>query len=248
MTNRQTRILEILAKEYRVPVANLAQTLGVSQVTVRKELEGLAAKGFLKKEHGYAVIEPDSNPGGRMSVNFEVKSRIARYAAGLVKDNETIMLESGSCCALLAEELATARTNITIVSNSVFIANRLRLFPHVHVILLGGEFQCESEVMVGGLTRRGAEVFFCDKFFTGAGGFNFQYGFTCADRYRSQAIRDMAAQAQNVVILTESDKFKHNSIYATIRSDEVSLLVTDGGIPPDAEQYLLEKNVTIHKV
>ncbi|MDR2663689.1 MAG: DeoR/GlpR family DNA-binding transcription regulator, partial [Treponema sp.] len=175
MTDRQDKILEILAGSQRVDVSTLAEVLGVSQVTIRKDLDYLDEMGFIRREHGYALFGPVEDVGRRMAINYDIKRRIARSAAETVEEGETVLIESGSCCALLAEELANHK-QVTIITNSAFIAGHIRHAPYANVILLGGEYQNSSQVMVGSMTSKWAKVFMSDKFFVGTDGFTEKYG------------------------------------------------------------------------
>jgi DeoR/GlpR family transcriptional regulator of sugar metabolism len=248
MTNRHTKILEALSKSRRVEVTALAEMLEVSQVTVRKDLDQLEERGLIRREHGYASIDGEDDVGKRMAFHYDTKKRIVQAAAATVEDGETVMLESGSCCALLAEELANTKKDVTIATNSAFIANFIRHAPYGKVILLGGYYQTKSQVLVGPMTRRGAEVFFSDKFFIGADGFAPSFGFTGKDHMRAQTVQDMAEQARQVIVLTESEKFLRQGVLGLVRTENVAAVYTDARIPQEMESLLLEKNVTVHKV
>jgi DeoR/GlpR family transcriptional regulator of sugar metabolism len=229
-------------------VAALAELLQVSQVTVRKDLDQLEEMGLLRREHGVALFGSIDDVGKRMAIHYEVKRRIAQAAAEHVEDGETVMIESGSCCAFLAEELASTKRDVTIVTNSAFIANHLRHAPSGRVILLGGEYQSAAQVLVGSLTRRCAEIFFSDKFFIGTDGFVDHYGFTGRDHRRSQTVRDMAEQARELIVLTESEKFSHRGVEGIVRVEDVASVYTDDRIPAEKEAFLIENGVIVHKV
>ncbi|MDR2029099.1 MAG: DeoR/GlpR family DNA-binding transcription regulator [Treponema sp.] len=248
MIERHIKILDILARNQRIEVAALADMLKVSKVTVRKDLAELEDRGILHREHGAAAIGSVDDVGRRMAYHYEVKRRIAQAAAELVEEGETVIIESGSCCALLAEELTRTRRDITVITNSAFIANHIRLAPHGKIILLGGDYQAESQVMVGPITRKCVEGFYTDKLFIGADGFIEKSGFTGKDHMRAETVRDMAKQARRVVILTESEKFFHQGVVPLMRTGEVSMVYTDDRIPPEIEGLLTEKQVIIHKV
>ena len=247
MTERQDRILEILAGTRRVDVSVLAKAMEVSQVTIRKDLDYLDELGYIKREHGYAQFGSIEDIGARIAVNYEIKRRIARTAARTVDDGETVMIESGSCCALLAEELANHK-RVTIITNSAFIANHIRHAPFANVLVLGGEYQNSSQVLVGAMTSKWAEIFMSDKFFVGADGFTEKYGFTGKDHLRVQTARDIARQAKQVIVLTDSDKFLHQGSEGLVRTEHVSAVYTDDRIKPETEAFLQEKRVTVHKV
>jgi DeoR/GlpR family transcriptional regulator of sugar metabolism len=248
MTERHNQILETLAQNHRVEVVALANLLGVSQVTVRKDLDQLEERGLVRREHGFALFGSFDDVGKRIALHYDIKRRIARAAADLVEDEETVMIESGSCCALLAEELANTKRDITIVTNSAFIANHIRHAPYGRVILLGGEYQKNSQVLVGSLTRKYAEIFIADKFFIGADGFTNKFGFTGKDHNRAQAVRDMAEQAEQVIVLTESEKFFRQGVEGLVRIEDTMAVYTDDKIPQEIEGFLTERKVLVNKV
>jgi DeoR/GlpR family transcriptional regulator of sugar metabolism len=248
MTNRHTKILEILSEKQRMEVGALAEFLDVSQVTIRKDLDQLEERGLIRREHGYASIELVDDVGKRLAFRYTIKKRIAQAAAASIHEGETVMIESGSCCTLLAEELANTKRDVTIVTNSVYIANHIRYTPYGKVILLGGYYQKESQVLVGPLTRKCAEIFFSDKFFIGVDGFTTKAGFSGNDHLRVQTVQDLAEQVRQILVLTDSDKFSRQAVVGLIQASDVAAVYTDDKIPPEIENHLIEKNVRVCKV
>lgn len=248
MANRHSKILEIISRHRRAEVSTLAELLKVSQVTIRKDLDILEEKGFIRREHGYASLNDSDDTGRRMAYNYEIKRRIAKAAAATVEDGETVMIESGSCCALLAEELANSGNDITIVTNSAFIANYIRYSSHTKVILLGGYFQPDSQVVVGPMTRKCGEIFFSDKFFIGTNGFINNYGFTGKDLLRSQTVMDLTEFARDIIVLTDAEKFSRHGALGLVKLENVATVFTDDRIPLETEKLLLENNIILHKV
>jgi DeoR/GlpR family transcriptional regulator of sugar metabolism len=102
--------------------------------------------------------------------------------------------------------------------------------------------------MIGPITRKNTEIFMADKFFIGADGFTQKYGFTGRDHYRAQAVRDMAEQAKQVIVLTESEKFFHQGVEGLIRTENVGAVFTDDKIPLDIDSFLSDRKVRVHKV
>jgi DeoR/GlpR family transcriptional regulator of sugar metabolism len=245
MIERHKRILEALAEGGRTPVSFLSESLSVSQVTVRKDLIALEELGLVRRAHGYASLGSVDDVSARLAYHYDVKKRIAQAAAGRVSPGETVMIESGSCCALLAEILAEDVRDVTIVTNSAFIAGCLRSAPRPKVVLLGGDYQPRSQVMVGPLTKKCAEAFFVDRLFLGTDGFAPEYGFMGGDLMRTETVRAMRSQARRAVILTDSSKFSRRGVVAQMAFSEVSEVFTDGGIPEDARSLLAARGVEV---
>ena len=248
MKDRIVRILDLLATNKSIKVTLLAEMLDVSQVTLRKDLDNLEKKGIIKRTHGYVSLDGADTTGRRLAINHSIKRRIAKAAAQTVEEGETVMLESGSCCALFAEELALAGKNVTIITNSAFIANYVSKLQNIKIILLGGYFQPESQVLVGPMTTKCSEVFFADKFFLGTDGFVSGQGFTGRDHLRVETAAELAKRAKKVFVLTEAAKFHRRGAYNLIGFDKLAGVFTDEGIPKEAEASLLKNNVQLHKV
>ncbi len=245
MNNRINQILELLTQENKMEVALLSEKLGVSQVTVRKDLDSLEARGLIRREHGFASLCNPDDINGRIAYHYKEKRKIATRAAELVKNGDTIMIESGSCCALLADALTASRKDLTIITNSAFIADYIRGKSNFQVILLGGIYQQDAQVMVGPMVRQCAENFFVDLFFVGTDGYSSRVGFTNKDQMRAQAVRDMALQAERVVVLTESEKFtRHGTVPMNLKDCALSV-ITDCCISPALESELTEKQIQV---
>ena len=245
MGKRDGQILDILTSRQRVEVASLSDELGVSEVTVRKDLDALQARGLVVREHGFATLSNPNDVGGRLAYHYEEKRRIARAAASMVADGSTIMVESGSCCALLARELADTHKGVTIVTNSSFIAGYVRDSANVEVVLLGGTYQRDSQVMVGPLVRTCAQEFYVDRIFVGTDGWIEGVGFTNADQMRADAVRSMAEVASEVVVLTESEKFGHHSAVPLRITAKPIKLVTDAGISSKWQQSVESTGIEV---
>lgn len=247
MIDRHIHILELLTENQKMEVTELSKLLNVSQVTIRKDLDTLGTMGLVKREHGFAHLYSNDDINSRLAYHYEIKQMIAKLALEMVDDGETIMIESGSCCALLASEIAQNKKDVTIITNSAFIASYIRNQPLVKIVLLGGDYQKEAQVMVGPMIRKCAETFFVDKLFIGTDGFSEQSGFTGNDYMRAEAVKDMAKQSDKVIILTESTKFNTRGHVSLLPLQQIYAVITDQNIPIDKEQYLKEKNIKIIK-
>ena len=244
MIERHKRILDALSQSGRMEVTALAEALGVSQVTARKDLKALEAEGLVRRAHGFASIGSVDDVAARLAHHYDEKKRIARAAAARVSPGETVMIESGSCCALLAGILASEVRDVTIVTNSAFIAGHVRA-SRARVVLLGGDYQSASQVMVGPLTKKCAQSFFVDKLFIGTDGFSPQFGFMGGDMMRTEAVRAMLSQARHTAVLTDSSKFSRQGVVPQVAFSEVAQVFTDGGIPEEARKILTGHGIEI---
>ena len=244
---REEEIIAIVSEKKKIEVNELAEQLNVSKVTIRKDLDRLEQRGIIHREHGFALINNKDDVNYRLSTNYDLKRKIALAAASAIADGETVIIESGSTCALLAEELAFNKNNITIITNSCFIASYVRKSETVKLILLGGDYQKESQVNVGPLLNQAAKNFFVNKLFVGIDGFDMNRGFTGNDMARSHAARSLAGSAEKTIILTDSSKFVSRGVISQFSFDEVSEIYTDDGISNDHYLFLKEKEIIIHR-
>lgn len=231
MSTRQLTLLESIVGAGRIAVAELAGIAHVSTVTIRKDLDDLEARGLIRRERGVAMLVSPDDPAGRLAYHYAEKVRIAAAAAATVNDGETVMIEAGSCCAILAEQISIQCTGITIVTNSAFIAQRLGAHPMVSTVLLGGEQQHDSRVLVGPMVELCARQFIVDRLFIGTDGFTPSLGFTARDYMRATAVRALASRAERVVVLTESEKLGSHGPVPLLDAHDVAALWTDSAAP-----------------
>lgn len=245
MKDRADKILSFLTSETKMEVAALAERLGVSTVTMRKDLDALESRGIIKREHGFALLSNANDVRGRIAYHYETKTRIAKAACELVQDGDTIMMESGSCCALLADQLTACRKDLTIITNSAFICEYIRRKSNFQLVLLGGIYQQDAQVMVGPMVGQCAADFWVDQFFIGVDGYAEPIGFFNQDQMRAQAVRDMAKQAEQVIVLTESEKFARRSTVPLNLGGRVKKVITDASLPAAAAKALKGEKVEV---
>ena len=140
----------------------------------------------------------------------------------------------------MAGELARNRTGLTIITNSAFIAESIRSYKNVQIILLGGIYQPDSQCLVGPMIRDNAENYHVRYFFIGTDGWSERTGFTNKDAMRAQAVRDMAHSCDEMVILTESEKFQTPGTIPLNVKNQPKMLITDSGLS-DEKKSILEK-------
>ncbi len=246
--SRMDYLLKIVNEQKKIEVSKLAGLLGVSKVTMRKDLSELERRGLLRRQHGYAIINNSDDLSYRLAQRYEIKLRIAKAAAELVSEQETIMIESGSTCALLAEQLGKQGKNVTIITISYFIANYISQYNNLHVIMLGGNYQPDSQVVVGPLVKQTLQGLRVQRLFAGTDGFDAHQGFFGNDIMRTETVKAMAQRAQQLVILTDASKFIKASLVQQFSLDEVDLVVTDKGITQLAKDSLSSHKIQVSEV
>ena len=248
MKDRKNRILEILTKTKRAEVAELSEALGVSQVTIRKDLDRMAAEGLIAREHGFAVLNNEDDISMRLAFHYEQKQKIGLRASELVREGDTIMIESGSCCALLAMELAKKHRSLTVVTNSAFIADHIRNNTEFQIVLTGGIYQKDTQCLVGPMVRAGAENYNVEYFFIGTDGYSPRTGFANKDQLRAQAVRDMAEFAEKIVVVTESSKFESKGTVPLRLGRQPQIVITDDALPEETQTLLSEEGIEVIRV
>lgn len=239
--NREAKIISLVNREREVEVSRLAEVFDVSQVTIRKDLIHLEEMGFVKRHHGSVVLNNSDDTQVRLSSRYEEKLRIASKAVELVSDNETIMIENGSTCALFASEVASQKRGVTIITNSAFIATYIRKLKNVKIVLLGGEYQKSAQVNVGPMVEQMASSFYVDKFFVGVDGIDPTRGFTNSDLGRSEAARGMMRHASKTFVLSDATKFSSPGTVREFDFTDVEALYTDDSVQ-DSGRDLMKQN------
>lgn len=242
---RESEIVQLVDQERKILVKDLAERLNVSEVTIRKDLDKLENCGIIIRRHGYALKKNTADITNRLSINYETKCRIAKKACSLIDDNETVIIGSGSTCALLAEEIAKTKPGITIITNSIYIVDHVSKLGNNKVILLGGEYQKDAQVMIGPLVRSCVKQYFVNKIFLGTDGFMKNVGFMGSNTLRTEAITTMAESASNIIILTDSSKFNKRGLLVQFRESQIYEIITDKGISDDLKGFFVNHGIKL---
>lgn len=238
MNSRQQTILQMVIDKGQVSVAELAKITGVSEVTIRQDLNTLEKQSYLRRAHGYAVSLDSEDVETRMMTNYTLKRQLAEFAASLVNPGESVFIENGSSNALLARTLAEQK-DVTIITVSSYIAHLLKE-TQCEVILLGGIYQKKSESMVGPLTRQFIQQVHFSKAFIGIDGWQPETGFTGRDMMRSDVVNAVLEKGSEAIVLTDSSKFGAVHPYTLGPIARFSRVITDSKIS-DRDRIQMEK-------
>lgn len=239
---RQAAILDRVRSAGAVRVAELVAELGVSDMTIRRDLDTLAERGLVSKVHGGATM-----PGSAEEPGFAAKSvrqraekaAIARTAAELVTPGSAIALSAGTTTAALAELLASSiglTADLTIVTNSIPVAQTLR---EQTVILTGGE-RTRSDALVGPVAVAAVESLHLDILFLGVHGMSEPAGYTTPNLREAELDRALVRAAARLVVLADHTKWATTGMCTIAPLAAAGVLVTDDGLAEPARAILRE--------
>jgi len=245
---REDFILTALGDGVRT-ISELAGGLGVSEATIRRDLQSMEQHGQLRRVHGGAVKVADAfhEPlfHEKASQRAELKEKIAERALEFIEDDDSIYLDGGSTVLALARRL-NRRKRLTIVTNSLMAAAELIDSPH-KLILLGGEFRPISRTMVGPLTAPIAEALHIGKAFLGTIGLS-AGGMTTTDPGEAFTKQLILRGARHAILLADSVKFGVDSLVNAGPLDALDAIVTDSGVPEDFNRLLRKLKIELIKV
>lgn len=245
MNSRHQQIVHWVNERGHVSVSELSQLTGVSEVTVRQDLNALEKADYLKRVHGSAVALESDNVGARMRTRYPLKKRLAEHAATLIADGEAVFIEGGSTNALLARTLAEQRRSVTIITVSHYIANLLKE-TDIDVVMLGGLYQKSSESVVGPLTRFCIQQTHFQKAFIGVDGWHPQTGFTGRDMLRCDVVNAVMAKQVETIALTDASKFGQVLPYTLTGPDYVlSRVITDDTLAVEYQTALRAARIAV---
>ncbi len=253
---RANSILEMLSDRDHVSTTELVDTLGVSAVTIRKDLDALEAQGLLQRIHGGAIpIAPMHSGYTPMSqsynesekINRQQKLAIARAAAARVSDGDVLAFTGGTTATFTARSISNA-TNITVITNAVNIALEMSHQSGVTIFVPGGFLRggMYSLVSVTALDR--IRNFTIDKMFVGVNGIHPERGLTELLNDQALVHRTLMEQSRQVIAIADSSKL--GRIYRAFLCDvtDVDLLITDAGADPDWVRSLEQNNLHVQLV
>ena len=245
---RRRAILEILNREGRVLVLDLAKRFATSQVTIRKDLEDLHAHGLIHRTHGGALPAregalEDPTLREKEKLHRKEKLRIAEAAARLVQEGQVVILDSGTTTTAIARALRHFQ-NLTIVTNAVNIAAELS-GTAVEVILTGGTLRKNSFSLVGPIAEETLHRLNADLLFLGVDGFDVQYGLSTPNLLEAKVNRVMVEVAKRTVAACDSSKFGRRSLSLIAPPQALHEVITDRAAPKSDLKTLKKAGIEV---
>ena len=229
-------MLEILRTQPGVRVPDLAAILAVSHGTIRNDLEALADSGLLTRVHGGAVLKenltfPSPSFSARARTNESAKQVIARWAAGLVEDGDSIFLDASTTVFYITHYLKDRR-KLRVITNGIEAARALAANPSNTVILVGGVLNADGSSITGPLGEDLLQDLHIQKAFVSCSGFTPEAGLTEVHIYEAQLKVRAIASAETLVALVDSSKIGKVDLTPFARIDQVDYLFTDNNLSP----------------
>lgn len=247
---RHRRIQELLRERRVVRVSSLSELLGVSEVTIRRDLEALERRGLLERTHGGAVLtqrmRAEPAYGEAISTNPEEKRRIGEAAAALVRPGDTIFLNGGTTTLQVFRALSIP--GVKVVTNHVGMA--LESVGHdVELILVGGHYRAPSNSVVGPFATDALRRVFATKAFIGVEGISPRSGLTTPVASEAEIAALMIEQTRGeVVVVADGSKFGVVADFTIASLEQVDRFVTDAGIDEEQREGLAELGVEVTAV
>ncbi len=240
---RHSRIRDLLDERGELRISEINKALDVSEATVRRDLDELAAQGRIRRTHGGALrAEVDYEPPHhlREETNSGEKDLIAGAAATLVKDNETIFLGTGTTVANMVPHLKDLR-GLRVITNSLPVIVQLANRDDVELIVIGGLFRHSEGSIVSPLADEAIRQLRADQVFMGIRAINTEQGLTNSSIDEATTDRTILRVAEHRVILADHSKFGQVSTFQVAPVSEVSVVVTSNKTD---EQTLLDIRTT----
>ena len=249
---RRRRICDLLREHGRVTVNDLAERFATSEVTIRHDLAALETAGALDRTRGGALSrrENDDLPiRVKQTLRHAEKVRIARAAAALIRDGETIILDSGTTTAELARQIRTLNVrSINVITNALNIAMLLSDVPTVRLIMLGGILRQESHSLAGHMAERALDNLQADRLFLGADGLDPEIGLMTPHLPEAQLNARMIEISRQVVTVADASKLMRRNVCVIAKVDQLDLLITDASAQPDVVAELRRRGVEVQLV
>ena len=244
---RRQSLFEILRKQPGLRVPELAKALDVSEGTVRNDLNALEQQGVLMRVHGGAVLNQQSQFQNdsfirRYQQNAAAKLAIAREAAVLVNDGDSILLDASNTVYYLAKSLVERR-HLRVMTNGFEVARELAQNSTNTVILLGGVVNNESSSVTGLLSEKIIEELHIQKAFLSCSGFSLERGMTEVLLAEAQIKRKAMESSQQLFALVDSSKFGKEDLTSFARPEKINCLFTDQSLSLEWAERLKQAGI-----
>ena len=247
---RRRKIFDLIEHRGQITVRDLVEKFSISAVTARGDLDTLASEGMAVRSHGGAVrrLEASQEYPLRLkeNLNHAEKVRIGKAAADLIRDHETVILDSGTTTAELARHLKSRRLqSVTVITHALNIASELVDAPDISVIMIGGLLRPVSGSFVGPQAEAMLKEFHADRLFLAVDGFDLDVGPSTPDVLEAQLNQLMMRVSKEVNVVADFSKLGRRSVSRIGVLSQIHRLITDTRAPSDFSESLRKSKVDV---
>ena len=248
MNERQKSIYELLLSEQQMKIRDLARRFDVTSETIRRDLKALEASDLIKKLRGSVVLNTSRADevlySQREARNPQEKTAIARVAASMIKDGETIVFNTGTSTLEIARQIMHLQ-DLTILTNSITIASLLVENPTNRVLFLGGELRKEGLGTSGYYALEMLKDFYADKAFLSIGGLSAKHGASEYHTNETHVLREMVKISQETIAVCDYTKLNVTALNRICDLDQLSCIITDWNVSGKDLQEFQDAGATI---
>lgn len=245
---RRQKIMDILQKNKKVYVAKLAQEFGITEETVRRDLEKLENQNLLQRSYGGAVLMEKANEDlsfeQRSITHVAEKRKIIEKAHQLIEKGDTIFMDSSSTALMLRPYLEN-KENITIITNSIRLLYDAALNTNLHIISTGGKLKENSFALIGPTALDTIDKFTVDVAIISCKALNKQHGFMESTEEEAMIKKNMLKHAKKTILLADHHKFDKIAFTRIGYLEEINTLITDQQPNQEWCNLLQEKNIQL---
>ncbi|KXI21289.1 transcriptional repressor AgaR [Photobacterium sanguinicancri] len=245
---RRMEIVNVVNRDGKARVEDLAAQFDVSSVTIRSDLSFLEKNGYVVRSHGAAI--PNTGVIAELTVhekrrqNAGIKSLIGQAAAKLIESGDTVILDSGTTTREIASSLKSLE-DVVVMTNGLDVAMELASAPGIEVLMSGGVLRKNALSFSGSQAEHSLKNYRFDKVFLGVDGFDLRAGITTHNEQEASLNRLMCEISEQVIAVVDSSKFGKRSCHMIREFGNIDILVTDSDIPEDYVQGLRDMKVDV---
>lgn len=244
---RQQQIKELLLKHKQMDVVTLAATLGVTEVTIRRDLDKLEKDGLITKTHGGAILNEPALDEIHDHLSGEVPPEIreiGEVASLLVNDREAIFIGSGRSCQEVAVNLKN-KQQLTVMTNDLKVAQELSGIPGINAVVTGGNIVPGTTALAGELALRALEGIHFHKVMISVAGISFSHGLTAQTVEEALFYKQLFNICNEIIIVADYSKFGQIGFSFLCRIIDVHKVVTNKEVDSSFKEYLFEHNIKV---
>ncbi|MCW3791982.1 DeoR/GlpR family DNA-binding transcription regulator [Paenibacillus sp. LS1] len=253
VAERYEKIVEWVDTRGSMRVTELSERCGVTEETIRRDLDKLEQAGRLRRSHGGAVsvkykeeLQSEIPYPERAVAHVEEKRRIAIEAVKMVESGDRIALDASTTAWYMAAGLPNIP--LTVLTNSIKVAAELSNKEQIRVIATGGQLASKSLSFVGPLAERSLDAYHVDKVFLSCKGVHLTKGISESNELQALVKQKMIHIADEVILLADSSKFNIQAFTRVAEMSSVGKVITDQGVDEEQVSALIEQNITCIRV